>query len=205
MPASISPAFQRCLPFVLRWEGGLVDDPADPGGRTNKGITQRVYDAWRDRQGLDLQDVALIAIDEVEALYAADYWQPPGCMLLAPSLDLVQLDTAVNTGPNRAVRFLQTALGCVPDGRFGPRTRAAAQGCDSRATLLRYIDLREAFYRDLVGRRPELRRFLRGWLNRVADLRRTALSRGDACRREVHPVPSPRIPDLPHASLPGLF
>lgn len=39
--------FEPALAFVLRWEGGFVDNPADPGGRTNKGITQKVYDAWR--------------------------------------------------------------------------------------------------------------------------------------------------------------
>jgi lysozyme family protein len=55
------------LPFVLRWERGLVDDPEDPGGRTNQGITQRVYDAWRRRQGLPAQDVESIADAEVKA------------------------------------------------------------------------------------------------------------------------------------------
>jgi len=44
MPSS---AFETALPFVLRWEGGFVDHPADPGGRTNRGVTQRTYDAWR--------------------------------------------------------------------------------------------------------------------------------------------------------------
>ena len=39
-----SPAFESSLPFILRWEGGFVDHPADPGGRTNKGVTQKVYD-----------------------------------------------------------------------------------------------------------------------------------------------------------------
>jgi lysozyme family protein len=149
--------------------------------------------------------VALIEPGEIEALYAVDYWQPPGCEHLADSLDLVQLDTAVNMGPGRAVRFLQTTLGCVAKGRFGPRTKAAAIGCDARAAVQRYTDLREAYYRDLVIKRPELKRFLRGWLNRVADLRRTALARGGRCSSEPHRTPSPRIPDLPRATLPGLF
>ena len=50
-----SAAFEASLPFVLRWEGGFVDHPNDPGGRTNKGVTQKVYDAWRKRQGLPVR------------------------------------------------------------------------------------------------------------------------------------------------------
>jgi lysozyme family protein len=46
-----SAAFEAALPFVLRWEGGFVDHPNDPGGRTNQGVTQKVYDDWRRRQG----------------------------------------------------------------------------------------------------------------------------------------------------------
>ena len=46
-----SPAFDASLPFVLRWEGGFVDHPSDPGGRTNKGVTQAVYDEWRRGTG----------------------------------------------------------------------------------------------------------------------------------------------------------
>ena len=93
-----SPAFDSALKFVLRWEGGFVDHPNDPGGRTNKGITQKVYDGWRGRQGRAAQDVQLIGDDEVHSIYASDYWVPPRCDLLATPLDLVQFDTAVNMG-----------------------------------------------------------------------------------------------------------
>ena len=57
MPSS---RFDASLPFILRWEGGFVDHPADRGGATNKGVTQRVYDAWRARQGQAPRSVRLI-------------------------------------------------------------------------------------------------------------------------------------------------
>jgi lysozyme family protein len=178
-----SAAFASALPFVLRWEGGLVDHPADPGGRTNKGVTQRVYDAWRAQQGLDRRDVAFIEDGEVEAIYEAVYWLPPRCDLLRSRLDLVQFDTAVNTGPRRAVRFLQAAVGCGVDGIFGRQTAEAAGGCDLATAIASYCDARLGYYRRLAEARPELRVFLRGWTNRVI-----------ALRAEAGPVPGARMP-----------
>jgi lysozyme family protein len=131
-------AFTDSLPFVLRWEGGYVNDPDDPGGATNKGITQKVYDGWRRRQGRAEQTVRNITDAEVQAIYEADYWMPPRCDLLQRQLDLVQFDTAVNMGVGRAVRFLQGALGCGVDGDFGPNTRNAAAGCDLGGTIIAY-------------------------------------------------------------------
>jgi lysozyme family protein len=136
-----SPAFTASLPFILRWEGGYVDHPADPGGATNKGVTQRVYDDWRTRQGLPARAVRQLEDAEMHAIYEAGYWLPPRCDLLQRQLDLVHFDTAVNMGVGRAVRMLQGALGCDVDGDFGPATRmaaeAAASGARSSPTAMR--------------------------------------------------------------------
>jgi lysozyme family protein len=167
-----SPAFEAALPFVLRWEGGFVDHPKDPGGRTNKGVTQRVYDAWGRRQGRPPRDVKQIEDAEVHRIYESGYWIPPRCDLVAQPLDLVQFDTAVNMGSGRAVRFLQSAVGCDVDGDFGPKTERAVAACDRGTALARYCSAREAFYRRLVENKPDLGVFLKGWLNRLNALRR---------------------------------
>jgi lysozyme family protein len=166
-----SPAYQASLPFVLRWEGGYVDHPADPGGRTNKGVTQGVYDRWRAQQGLPPRHVKLIEDAEVDAIYEAGYWLPPRCDLLRRQLDLVQFDTAVNMGVGRAVRFLQAAVGCDVDGAFGPRTARGAAECDLGSVIEAYCAARMTYYRLLAGRRKELGVFLRGWTNRVDALK----------------------------------
>jgi lysozyme family protein len=168
VPAS---AFEASLPFVLRWEGGYVNHPADPGGATNRGITQRVYDGWRARQAQAPRDVKLIEDAEVHAIYERDYWLPPRCDQLPASLDLVQFDTAVNMGVGRAVRFLQSAVGCGVDGAFGDGTARAVAACDPGSAITGYCDAREAYYRALAERKPELGVFLKGWLNRVNALR----------------------------------
>jgi lysozyme family protein len=165
-------ALDNALQFVLRWEGGFVDHPMDPGGRTNKGVTQKVYDAWRERQGQPAQDVKQIADSEVHAIYAGDYWTPAHCDLIGDPLDVVQFDTAVNMGVGRAVRFLQASVGCAVDGDFGPGTERAVAGCDVGSTVAAYCQKREDFYRAIVAKTPDRAVFLKGWLNRLNALRR---------------------------------
>lgn len=194
-----SEGFSASMPFVLRWEGGFVDHRNDPGGRTNKGVTQRTYDSWRRRQGQDLRDVKQIEDSEVLRIYESDYWVPPRCDLLRRKLDLVQLDTAVNMGPGRAVRLLQKAVGTVADGDFGPATERAVSSSDLGQTLVEYCDGREAYYRDLATRRPPLGDFLKGWLNRLNALRKEVGLPGFESALEFDTGDAPyigRIPDV---------
>jgi lysozyme family protein len=166
-----TPAFETALPFVLRWEGGYVNHPNDPGGATNKGVTQAVYSAWRSRQGLPDGDVRLLTDDEMAAIYESGYWVPAKCPVMETPLDQVQFDTAVNMGVGRAVRFLQQAVGASVDGSFGPGTQRCLACCDPAEAVLKYLDAREAYYRDLPNRNPKLAVFLKGWLNRLDALR----------------------------------
>ena len=167
-----SEGLKNALPFVLRWEGGFVDHPNDPGGRTNKGITQSVYNAWRNRQGLQQADVKAITDAEVHAIYESDYWLRSRCDLLADPLTLVHFDTAVNMGVGRAVRFLQATVGCGVDGDFGPGTAKAVQNCDAAEVVTSYCNTREKFYRRIVEKKPDQSVFLKGWMNRLNSLRK---------------------------------
>ena len=163
-------AYDHALAFVLRWEGGFVNDPNDHGGRTMKGVTQRVYDAWRANHGNRAADVARISDAEVAAIYSENYWTKALCNVLQSHIDLVQFDTAVNMGPNRAVKMLQQAVGVGSDGSFGPATQQACAACDPPDTVARYCSIREALYRRFAEA-PGQDRFLAGWLNRLNDLR----------------------------------
>jgi len=193
-----SAAFEASLPFVLRWEGGFVDHPNDPGGRTNKGVTQKVYDAWRKRQGLPARDVKRLDDTELHRIYESGYWIPPHCDRLAHQLDLVHFDTAVNMGPGRAVRFLQKAAGCGVDGDFGSQTEKAVQACRPGDLIASYCATREAYYRELVRRNASLGVFLKGWLNRLNALRHEVGLAGfeAAPRGGVDEAGARRIPDI---------
>lgn len=167
-----SASFLGSLPFILRWEGGYVNHPNDRGGATNRGVTQRVYDDWRQRQGLAARDVRQLTDDELHSIYEAGYWLPPKCDALDNPLDLVQFDTAVNMGTGRAAKFLQQAVGATVDGAIGPGTLQCVASCDTGDTLAKYCDAREAFYRNLVARKPDQAVFLKGWMNRLNALRK---------------------------------
>jgi len=163
-------AYDNALAFVLRWEGGFVNDPHDHGGRTMKGVTQKVYDAWRASKGQPAADVAKISNADVAAIYSQNYWRKARCHELQSHIDLVHFDTAVNMGPNRAIKMLQQALGVAADGHYGPATKQACAACAAPDTTGRYCDIREALYRRFA-QAPGQDRFLAGWLNRLNDLR----------------------------------
>ena len=167
-------SFESALTFVLRWEGGFVDLPADHGGATNRGITQAVYDRWRNEEGQPARDVRRLDDAELKAIYLEKYWAPAHCDVLAAPLQLAQFDTAVNMGCGRAVRFLQQALGCGVDGQFGDGTRRHADACDAGGTVAAYCSVREAFYRSIVQNKPDQAVFIKGWINRLDDLRAAA-------------------------------
>jgi lysozyme family protein len=186
--------------FVLRWEGGFVDHPADPGGATNKGVTQAVYDAWRTTLGQPKRSVRQIETAEVDAIYERNYWEAARCPQMPTPLDAVQFDTAVNMGVGRAVRFLQQSVGVGVDGSFGPGTAAAVARADLGATLVRYCEVREGFYRGIVERKPSQAVFLKGWLNRLNSLRKHAGLPGyESASDEIDLGDAPymaRVPDI---------
>lgn len=169
--------FQRFFPHLLRFEGGYVNDPADPGGATNKGITFATF--RRHAQALlgvapSLETLRALTDAQAAVLYRRLYWDPlhGDAISLQPLAEIV-FDFYVNAGAN-AIKLLQRVLnelGAQPrlqvDGAFGPGTFAALQAADPVAVYLAYRKGRVDYYRTLVARRPSLQRFLRGWLARV--------------------------------------
>ena len=167
--------FREALSFVLKWERepGVSDDPDDRGGRTNDGITQSEYDLFRKRVGQPPRDVANISEDELEAIYWHSYWLPSGATHALAPLDLALFDTGVNMGVETAIRLFQRAAGALTvDGVIGPKTKAALQAGPLALTLDRMLDYREERYGRIVTRAPSQRKFLKGWMNRLDDLRR---------------------------------
>lgn len=167
-------SFASALQFVLAREGGKVDDPKDRGGRTAYGVTQKTYDAYRHDKGLDPADVWEITQPEVAAIYRAGYWEAiKGDTVTAihPGVALCLFDCAVNSGPGRAVKQLQTALGMDPDGKLGPATLGALEAADHDRVLERMLAARDTFFRSLVAHDASQTKFLKGWLKRVNHLR----------------------------------
>jgi lysozyme family protein len=162
--------FQASLKFVLQSEGGNDDDPADHGGRTSRGITQREYDAWRKEKGLSSLDVWKAPQADVEAIYHDEYWNP-WCDSLPSGVDYIFFNNNVLDGPGRSAKLLQQALGVTADGRIGPVTRAAIAAADAKSTITKLSAASANFYRGL--HQPK---FLKGWLNRVVFVQKNAVT-----------------------------
>ena len=164
-------SFETALTHVLRVEGGYVNNPDDHGGATNKGITQAVYDAYRNDRDLAPRPVKQINDGEVAAIYRERYWAVGKCELLPAKLGLVHMDACVNHGPGRAARMLQEAVGATPDGIIGPRTLAAVHAIPEADAVAKYLCLREDFYARLAAKDATQHQFLKGWLWRLDKVR----------------------------------
>ena len=158
--------FSACLRHVLAMEGGFVNDLADHGGATNWGITAATLAHWRGHPVTEA-DVRSLQPVEARTIYHANYWNTVRGAELPSGVDLVVFDISVNSGPRRAVRMLQEALGVIVDGILGPVTLRAVAVAEAGVVIDRLADARRRFYVALTQRDPSQARFLAGWQNRV--------------------------------------
>lgn len=159
--------FVTSLLLVLKHEGGFVNHPKDPGGATNKGVTQKVYDIWRINEGLKTQSVKLIRQDEIGSIYRQDYWNACKCDTLPVGVDYCVFDFAVNSGVSRAKKFLQRALNVQADGLIGPMTLNAAKAFPAKDLIDKICNSRLEFLRGL----NTFPTFGKGWTRRVEEVR----------------------------------
>src|ERR1700738_2641684 len=112
--------FDACLAFTFKEEGGYSDDPADPGGATNMGITLATYRQWSDNPNLGALQVEDLSERTARAIYRSLYWNPLRADALPAGVDLSVFDMGVNAGIWGSARLLQRALrftGGEGDGR----------------------------------------------------------------------------------------
>lgn len=155
---------------VLDREGGYVDHPHDRGGPTNYGITMNTLSSWRG-QAVSTQDVKLLSKSEAAKIYRTRYWNAPGfgSLGLPDLLAEAVFDTAVNSGPARAVRMLQRCIGVTDDGIIGPVTTQAIHSAHPARLTARYLAHRGLFYGEIIGRDSSQQAFRNGWANRLAE------------------------------------
>ena len=180
--------FVKALPRILVYEGGKVDDPHDPGGRTNKGITQSTYNAYRRKKGLPARDVYLIASQEVSDIYETMYWDKVRGDDLPMGLGICVFDGGVNSGAGRAGIWLQQALGSAYtgqiDGQLGDKTIQAVQDfADDDALIRSYCEHRLG----TLMRLKNWKRYGKGWEARIANVQKTGIAWYDASEAP-HPV-----------------
>ncbi len=162
-------AFDRAVQFTLDHEGGYVDDPDDPGGETNFGISKRQYPDT---------DIRALTRNDAEQIYRRDYWLANGCDQMPPLTAMAVFDWCVHSPAQTVIHALQKSVRRRPahwlelDGLIGPRTLAAvglfasSSQVDS-ALALGMVEKRLLFLARLIQRAPERRlKYLRGWMKR---------------------------------------
>lgn len=172
---------------IVAREGGFVDDPDDPGGPTNHGVTlatlQRLGQDLDGDGRVDVADIRRLTAAQAQAIFVRDYYERPGIARLPEAIRANVFDMHVNAGI-AAVKILQRLLnemghGLAVDGRIGPATQAAAARAAAAEPALfadAYAIARRDFYYDLADRRPASRKYVRrrdggkgGWITRAEE------------------------------------
>ena len=166
--------WEKSCDKVLESEGGyqLTTLVGDSGGQTYAGIARNPNPQW---EGWELIDKGETPSKEmVRSFYKANFWDKVRGDELPAGIDYLVYDFAVNAGVGRAVKTLQSAVGTNPDGVIGPATIAAVKS--STDLVEKFSNVKEAFYKGIVERKPDQARFIKGWLNRVAHVQTAATS-----------------------------
>ncbi len=162
----------KLIPIILKWEGGYVNDPADRGGPTNKGVTLKTWQAFGyDKTGddvIDVNDLKLITCEEViKTILKPHYWDLwRADEIHSQALANILVDWVWGSGPP-GITIPQGILGVKQDGIVGEKTlRALNEYPDPEELFNKIKQTRRAHFNLICLNRPANKRFLKGWLNR---------------------------------------
>ncbi len=179
--------FEKAFKGTMAHEGGYVNDPTDRGGETYHGISRKAHPDWLgwkilDEEGIDADSKRKELESLVRNLYRSLYWDRVyGDEITDQAVADQLFDFAVNSGPKKAVRYLQRALNSLNrdgqswsdialDGKLGPLTMMVLKSClESEADVLLVMleNLRGARFVEIGERDPTQKRFMRGWQKRT--------------------------------------
>jgi lysozyme family protein len=153
---------------ILKHEGGFVNHPEDRRGPTSFGITQDTLSAWRGELVTEL-DIKALTEAEAKEIYLAVYLYGPGFGKIGNGpLRHLAVDSGVQHGSERVVRWIQTLVGATVDGKLGPRTAAAINAAEPVPLFKRLLARRIRFYGGLISAASSQAVFAAGWANRAA-------------------------------------
>ena len=166
---------RKLVPFILKWEGGFVNDPDDLGGATNMGVT---IGAWKscgyDKDGdgdIDVDDLHLLTREDVvNRVLKPHYWDRWKADLIQDqSVANILVDWVWASGAH-GIKIPQRLLGVTVDGIVGPKTIAAVNAKNPRELFDMIKIARFDFIEDICLQRPTNNKFKRGWMNRINDI-----------------------------------
>lgn len=166
----------RLAPFILKWEGGFVDHKNDKGGATNMGVTiatwrQNGYD--KDGDGdIDVADLKLLTKqDVINRILKPHYWDRwKADQIVSQPIANILVDWVWGSG-KWGVIIPQRLLGLQADGVVGQLTIAEVNKQNPAELFARIKTARVEFLSNIVKNDPSQKVFLKGWINRLNDLK----------------------------------
>ncbi len=180
-------AFLDAFKFTMRYEVGPkfnMDDPdvisgkcGDPASQKKTGYTCIAEDAGGETKfgiaknanpDVDIKGMNLATVLEI---YYKRYWTPLSLDSFDQVVAINLFDAAVNHGVGQAAKWLQRAVNTTPDGKIGPVTVKTAQSVDPLTLAEQILKARENLFNTIVKNKPSQAKFLKGWLNRLNDIK----------------------------------
>lgn len=167
--------YTKLIPSILKWEGGWSNDKADKGGPTMKGVTIATYTAYCAKKGWpvpSLTQLKNITKEEWEKIFKTMFWDRwKADQIENQSIANLLVDWVWTSGIY-GIKYPQQVLGVEVDGKVGPKTLAAINNYSNQKELFDKLwARRKQHFIDIANSRPGNSKFLKGWLNRLNDLK----------------------------------
>lgn len=158
-------------PFILKWEGGFVNDPDDLGGATNMGVTIGTYKEYRKKKGLleaSVDDLKKLSKEEWTDIMKGLYWNRwKADEIKNQSIANILVDWVWASGIY-GIKIPQEILEVTADGIVGKNTLSALNSYEPQAELFgRIKQARYEFIERICEKRPANKKFRNGWRNRI--------------------------------------
>lgn len=162
--------FNKAIPHILKWEGGWVDHPNDPGGKTNRGITFTTFGrVAKPVLGIapTVENLKNLTEDQAKKIYRSEFWDKMmGDAIKDQSVATIIFDGFVNMG-RHAIRIAQDVVNVDRDGIVGSKTINAINAANAVELFANIKQARIDYYNNLAVNKPAMKVFLKGWLNRI--------------------------------------
>lgn len=167
--------YKKIITFIKKWEGGFSNHPNDKGGATMAGITMSTYKTYCAKKGKKtptVTDLKNMSNAEWEDIFKTMYWDKA-------KLDQVKSQKVANiivqmiwgSGASQ-IKTVQKLVGVTADGVVGAKTLAAINAKDETILFDMLYAKRAMYFQQICITTPSNKVFLKGWLNRLADLKK---------------------------------
>lgn len=171
---SLSDKFQTAVNFMLKNEGGLVNNKNDPGGLTKYGVTLKSAEDFNKDGVIDEKDIQYLTFELAVDFYYRHYWKDYNLEKLPDLLAKKVFDTGVNIGMTKAIKILQNCIADLAshslmmcDGFIGDRTLSVIKGIELMKIIREFILRLKEHYTMLSEHNPKLKTFIKGWFRRA--------------------------------------